>query len=271
MKCNIKDININYEMIGKGKPIIMLHGYCVDNRLMYGCMEPIFKDKKDYKRIYIDLPGMGKSDSAKWITNCDDMLKILIEFINKIIPNENFLIAGQSYGGFLLRGVIYKMMDRVDGALLICPVIKPNKQSRDVPNHVVIKKDEKLISKLNFEEAEDINNCLVIQNQQIYERYKNEVVDGIKICNMKFLDKFQKEGYELSFNVDNLNKKFEKPVLILVGKQDSCVGYKDAFTILDNFLRATFVILDGAGHNLQIEQGKVFNSLVSEWLNKVEE
>ena len=48
------------------------------------------KIKDNYKRIYIDLPGMGKSDSAEWITNSDIMLDVVIDFIEKIIPNENF-------------------------------------------------------------------------------------------------------------------------------------------------------------------------------------
>jgi pimeloyl-ACP methyl ester carboxylesterase len=65
MKCKIKDICLNYEIIGAGNPIIMLHGYYVDHRLMSGCMEPVFRDKKGYKRIYLDLPGMGESESAE--------------------------------------------------------------------------------------------------------------------------------------------------------------------------------------------------------------
>ncbi|AOR24003.1 alpha/beta fold hydrolase [Clostridium taeniosporum] len=271
MICKVKDININYEIIGEGKPIIMLHGYCVDHRLMTGCMENIFEKRKGYKRIYVDLPGMGKSDSAKWIINCDVMLDILIEFINEIIPNENFLIIGQSYGGYISRGIVYKMIDKVDGVILICPVIKPDKKNRNVPEHVVVKKDKVLLSKLSFEEAKEINNCLVTQNEEIYKRYKNEVLEPIRIGDVEFLKNFQEEGYELSFDVDKLNKKFEKPVLILLGKQDSCVGYKDAWSILDNFARGTFAVLDGSGHNLQIEQSEVFNSLVSEWLNKVDE
>jgi len=65
MECKIKNISINYEIIGEGKPIIMLHGYYVDHRLMTGCMEPVLSSKEGFKRIYIDLPGMGKSGSAE--------------------------------------------------------------------------------------------------------------------------------------------------------------------------------------------------------------
>jgi len=34
MECKIKNISINYEVIGSGKPVIMLHGSPVDHRLI---------------------------------------------------------------------------------------------------------------------------------------------------------------------------------------------------------------------------------------------
>ncbi len=57
----------------------------------------------------------------------------------------------------------------------------------------------------------------------------------------------------------------------MLGKQDSMVGYKDAFDIIEKFPRASFTILDKAGHNLQIEQANLFNSLIDEWLDRVVE
>ncbi|GKX68513.1 alpha/beta fold hydrolase [Inconstantimicrobium mannanitabidum] len=271
MKCKVKDLSINYEIIGEGKPIIMIHGYYADNRVMAGCMEPIFSIKDGYKRIYIDLPGMGKSESAEWITNSDIMLDIVIDFIEKIIPNENFLIVGNSYGGYVSRGVIYKMQDRVDGIVLICPLLIPDYKKRNLPEHVVLVKDDMLLSKLTPEVAEDFNACMVAQSERIYERYQSEIMAGVEVANSEFLQTIMKNGYGFSFYVDKLDEKVNKPTLILLGKQDDCVGYKDAWDILDNFPRATLSILDGAGHNLQIEQEELFNSLINEWLVRIEE
>jgi pimeloyl-ACP methyl ester carboxylesterase len=79
----------------------------------------------------------------------------------------------------------------------------------------------------------------------------------------------QRNGYEFSFNLYDKNKKFNKPSLILLGKQDSCVGYKDFLKIFDNFPRTTLAILDKAGHNLQLEQETLFNSLITEWLQRI--
>ncbi|MBX4262083.1 alpha/beta hydrolase [Clostridium estertheticum] len=269
MKCKIKNIFINYEIIGNGKPIIMLHGYNVDHRLMAGCMEPVFSTENGYKRIYIDLPGMGKSESAEWIIDSDIMLDIVISFIDKIIPNENFLLAGESYGGYLARGVIYRMADKVDGVLLICPVIVADYNKRNVPEHIVLLKDSKLLAKLTPEVAEGFNSSVVVQSGKIYERCENEIISGAKIADRVFLKTLKEDGYVFTFDVDKLNDKFDKPSLILLGKQDNCVGYKDSWNILDNFLRATFAILDRAGHSLQIEQEELFNSLVKEWLVRV--
>lgn len=271
MECKVKDISINYEVIGSGKPVVILHGYYIDHRAMTACMEPVFKIKNNYKRIYIDLPGMGKSGSAEWITNSDIMLDIVIDFIDKIIPNENFLLAGYSYGGYLSRGIINKIANKVDGLLLLCPVIIADFKKRNNPAHITLKKDNKLLSELEPSDAEIFNLSYVIQSKNTLDRYIKEILSGIKSANRNFLSNIKKNGYEFSFNVDELNKKFNKPSLILLGHQDSTVGYKDAFNILDNYPRATFAILDEAGHYLHIEQQDLFNSLVTEWITRVEE
>ncbi len=41
--------------------------------------------------------------------------------------------------------------------------------------------------------------------------------------------------------------------------------------VVRNYPRGTFAVLDRAGHGLEVEQEKVFNCLVDEWLDRVEE
>ncbi|KHD37239.1 2-hydroxy-6-oxo-6-phenylhexa-2,4-dienoate hydrolase [Clostridium acetobutylicum] len=268
MKLNIKDVVLNYNIIGEGEPIIILHGYSVDHTIMFGCMEKLFSEESRYKRIYVDLPGMGKSTSSDSIKTSDDMLDIILEFIMKVTKGENFLLVGESYGGYLSRGVVYKIREKVNGLFLICPAIIPDFNKRTVPEHVILAYDEKLMSKLNKEEAEEFSSMSVVQNEKIYLRFKEEIMSGIKLGNQDFLERLQREGYGFSFDVDKIPQKFDKPTLMLLGKQDSSVGYKDAWNILDNYPRATFAVLDMAGHNLQIEQEDIFNLLGKEWISR---
>lgn len=63
---------------------------------------------------------------------------------------------------------------------------------------------------------------------------------------------------------------FGHPSLILAGRQDSTVGYRGALGLLEEFPRATFGVLDMAGHHLgRIEQPELFRALVGEWLERV--
>ncbi|MFW9968736.1 MAG: alpha/beta fold hydrolase [Candidatus Odinarchaeota archaeon] len=115
-----------------------------------------------------------------------------------------------------------------------------------------------------------MENSLVIQSQKTWERFREEVQSGLKIADNEFLENLFQTGYSFSFKVDQLIKKFDKPTLFLLGRQDVSVGYRDPWNIIESYPRATFAILDQAGHNLQIEQEDLFNSLVDEWLNRVE-
>lgn len=271
MKCKIKNLSINYEVLGQGKPVVILHGFTPDHRLMTGCMEPVFKGKDNYMRIYPDLPGMGKSENAAWINNSDDMLEIVIDFIEKIIPGENFLLAGESYGGYLSRGVIHRMPERVDGLFLLCPVVVAKSKDRKVPKHEVITIDDEFITGLSTEEIEGFDSMGVVQNRYTFERYTDEIVCGLKVANKDLLDRIRKSDFEFSFDAEMDQLQFPNPTLILVGRQDSIVGFEDAWNLLRNFPRASFAVLDRAGHNLQIEQPELFTHLTDEWLFRVEE
>lgn len=271
MECKLNEVTVYYEEYGEGKPVIMLHGYYPDHRLMSGCMEPVLFKRQGYRRIYIDLPGMGRTKGESWIDSSDKMLWVVLEFIDKVIPDENFLIAGESYGGYLARGVLYHMADRVDGLFLLCPVTVAKHSERKLPTHKPIAVDNELISSLSKEDAEEFESMAVVQSKEIWERYDNEIFSGVRIADAPFLEKLRNEKFSFSFNVDALKEKFEKPVLLLMGRQDSSVGYKDAWGILDNFTRGTFAVLDRAGHNLQLEQVEVFNTLVNEWIDRAEE
>jgi len=271
MECKLKNIKIYYEIIGNGKPILMIHGFAPDHRLMKGCMETIFENRGNYKRIYFDLPGMGKTIAPQWLNNSDQMLDIVLEFIDKIIPEQKFLIASESYGCYLARGVLLKKFSQIEGILFICPLIIPLPEKRDLPKKIkVIRKDPEFISSLNTLDAQELEEALVIKNRDVWERYKEEVYSGLKIVDQDFMNRVFPANYEFSFEVDNLLQLYDKPTLFLLGKQDITVGYRDAWKIIENYPRATFVILDEAGHNLQIEKTNLFTSLVNDWLDRIE-
>jgi pimeloyl-ACP methyl ester carboxylesterase len=257
-----------YEACGEGIPLLVIHGWGVDHHLMSGCMEPVF-EKSIYKvrRIYIDLPGMGKSKASEFIKSSDDILNVIITFIDEVIPNQQFILAGESYGGYLSRALIQKRSKNILGLLLLCPLIYPGNRQGDVPPLKVIEKDNNLLGGLSEIERTYFEYMTIVQNDKIWERYKRDILDALLNQDSYFLNHVLEGAF--SYNIGKLEQPFEKPSLILVGRQDTEVGYKDQFGLLEDYPRASYVVLDKAGHNLQIEQYELFGYLVCEWIERV--
>ncbi|MEH0416841.1 alpha/beta fold hydrolase [Streptomyces sp. B21-083] len=75
----------------------------LDHRLMLGCLEPVFTTRAEYRRLYPDLPAMGKSPAPPTIASSDGMLDTVQDFVDDMIGDAPFLLIGGSYGGCLAR------------------------------------------------------------------------------------------------------------------------------------------------------------------------
>lgn len=267
MFCSLKNIDVYYEELGEGIPVIMLHGYGVDHRMMKGAMEGIFQRRKGFKRIYIDLPGMGKTKGEHWITSCDIMLGVIEQFVDKIIPNKEFIIAAYSYGGYIARGLIKKKKDFVKGVIMICPVTIPDRRKRTVPQSITLETDKELIKTLDDYELKNFQ--MVYKTVDTWKRYESEVLAGLKDADKQFLRNFRSSGYSFSFDEELENEIYKNiKALIITGRYDSVVGYVDSLKISRCFPGAANVTIDNAGHDLQIEQAEEFRALVQQWLDK---
>ena len=270
MEHTVRDIPIYYEIHGSGTPILMIHGWSPDHRLMKGCMEPIFRSMETpWQRIYFDLPGMGKTPGQPWITGSDQMLEVVLEFIAGIIPNQHFLVAGESYGGYLARGVIKARTTLVDGLLLICPVAAQETLTDDLPGLQALEKDEAFLNSLSEEDRRYFEGINVVQNRRVWDRFREDILPGLKVADYAFLENSLGQHVPYAVNVDLIEKPYQQPTLMVMGRQDSVVGYRGQWQMIENYTRASFVILDKAGHNLQIEQDILFNALVKEWLGRI--
>jgi pimeloyl-ACP methyl ester carboxylesterase len=237
---------------------------------MKGCMEPIFQSMDTpWQRIYFDLPGMGKTKGQPWITGTDQMLDLILEFIDGIIPNQHFVVAGESYGGYLARGIIKERTSLVDGLLLICPVAIQETHRDNAPALQVLEKDEEFLNSLSEEDRQYFEGINVLQNKRVWERFREDILPGLKIADYAFLENSLGQHVPYTVNVDLIEKPYRQPTLMVMGRQDSVVGYRDHWQIIENYPRASFVILDKAGHNMQIEQDILFNAMVKEWLDRV--
>jgi pimeloyl-ACP methyl ester carboxylesterase len=272
MECVIKDLTVHYESRDEGRPILFLHGWTLDHRYDSYYYEPIFEQRSGWKRIYPDLPGHGRTPARDWITNQDKMLEVVLEFIDRVIPDQRFVVAGTSAGAYLARGIVYRRGDWIDGMHMRVPLISPGDETRDIPHHVTLVEDAALASELEPEEVEALDTA-VVQSRKFVDVFKRVILPGIQLSDEDFLGRIREDPnkYAFSFDVDSLSEPFRAPALFVTGRQDSSVGYRDTWRILENYPRATFAVLDRAGHELPLEQEGLFHALVNDWLDRVEE
>ena len=271
MECRIRDLDLYCDVRGEGTPVVMVHGMGVDHRVMTGCMEPVFEARDEaWKRIYFDLPGMGNTPGVDWIRCSDDMVDLILELVDLLIPGERFLIVGESYGGYLAQGIIRQRPDYVSGMLLIGPLVEPDDDKRDLSPSFSARSLE-LEDALDEYEDWMFDLFVTDQTESTWTRFRDEMLAGFAAGDEEFKSRIRQDpgAYALSYSVRNLAEPFRGPSLIVTGRQDGLVGYRDPFSILENYPRCTFAILDMAGHAMQIERDRLFCALVHDWLDRL--
>ena len=248
-----------------GRTLVLLHGFTPDHRLMTGAFEPVVAGRPGWRRIYLDLPGMGCTKAPGHIASTDDVFSVVLDAIEELVEGE-YAVAGESYGGYLARGLVAEHRRRVTGMALVCPMLIAEHRARDVPPHRVMHRDafcETLPRGSEFDET------TVVQTEETYRRVQEEIVPGVVVADTAAVERIQ-QRWAGSFPREPEGSTYDGPVLIFTGRQDSSTGYRDAWPLLDHYPHATFAVLDGAGHNGHIEQAGPFNMLVQEWLDRVE-
>ena len=123
MLATVNGIQVHYDQHGSGTPVLALHGVGVDHREIMGALEPLFAGRPGYRRVYPDLPGMGRTPAPETIDSTDAVLDTLLGLVDAIIGEEAFLVVGQSYGGYLARAIANRRPRQVAGLALICSLL----------------------------------------------------------------------------------------------------------------------------------------------------
>lgn len=254
---------IDFEIIGEGTPVLIIHGWGISKLTMKAAFEPVFTALDGYKRCYIDLPGMGDSEHGD-VENSDDILELLHQFAAYIIKDK-FIIIGQSYGGLLTRGFVNKYPEMISKIILLCPCIIPGVRQGRVEPLTVVEQDDELLSQLTQQQRSDFTMMNVRLTKDVWERYDKFLAPALAKADWEFLNNTLEGAF--TFDPDDLPAPCTVPALIIAAKQDTEVGYKDQFDLMKLYTNSTYCAVENAGHNLQIEQPEVFESIVKSWLN----
>jgi pimeloyl-ACP methyl ester carboxylesterase len=269
-RVNVEGIPIAHETRGEGSPIILIHGWSADHRYLAADLEPVFEEHPGWRRTYLDLPGHGATPAPSWLATQDQMLVIVQAFIGAVAPEGPVALVGNSYGGYLALGLVRSMPNRLSGVALVVPDLPAPDGTRVTPGPVTIVEDESIFTDLAPDE-EWIPDALVVHDARMLAEIRRHDMPAYRAADRAFLKELESQ-YAFTGRAARPGVVFARPSLILTGRQDSTVGYEESWRLVEEFPRATYAVLDLAGHHLgRVERPELFRALVGDWLGRMEE
>lgn len=247
---------VHYVEHGAGRPVVVLHGAGVDHREAEACFEPVFDGVGGLRRIYPDLPGMGRTAAPESLRGADDVLDTLLNFVVEVVGETAYLLIGHSAGAYYAQAMAAKRPAQVAGLALICPLLQG---LRDVPEHRVVVGSGEIGD-------DTFRRYFVIQTPEMLERYERFVAPAAVLVDQAALERI---GVRWALTPDHA-PAYAGPTVIVAGRLDSAVGYAAATDLVDDYPHASLAVVDDAGHALPHEQPELLHAILTEWLTRVE-
>ena len=236
MEIQAGQVVVDYVEHGTGRPVLVLHGAGVDHREAEACFEQIFDGTAGLRRIYPDLPGMGRTVAPETLRSADDVLDTLLNFADEVTGGTAYLLIGHSAGAYYAQAMAARRPAQVVGLALVCPLLSG---LRDVPEHRVVAGSGVI--------GDDVfRSYFVIQTPEMLERYKRYVAPAAALVDRAALERI---GERWALTPDHA-PAYSGPTVFVAGRLDSTVGYAAATDLVDHYPHASLAVLDDAGHAL---------------------
>lgn len=222
-----------------------------------------------WRRIYIDLPGMGSSFAGPHIGSSDAVADAVAAFVRETLGTAPFALLGNSYGGMIARHLAAEFGGQVLGLALLCPVVVAEKSRRVLPPRSILREDPALLASLAEDDAAAYAEMAVIQSAQNWELFKDSVLPGLRSFDRSAIGRIA-GNYALSVEPEDRGEVFAGPTLVIAGRQDHVVGFIDHCVLAERYPDCELAILDRAGHNAHLDQPGAVAALLDVWLSRLE-
>lgn len=221
--------------------MVLLHGY-LESLEIWGDFKNLLA--KQFTVISVDLPGFGLSASLSETHSMELYAEAVMSVINSL-GAEKFILAGHSLGGYVSLSILENYPSRLKGLCLFHSHPYPDseqtieKRKREIC--LVDKGKQELIFNINIPNAFSPHNL---------ERMK-KIIDNAKAIAAKA----SPEGITAALNGMMIRPSRERvlketivPVLLILGKFDNYIPYKEVGLKINLPVNGKIVTLKNSGH-----------------------
>lgn len=254
-------IDIAFDDVGSGLPVVFLHGFLLDRSLW----TPQFGAHVDHNRcIALDLRGFGGSTPAPPYTveqYADDVIALL-----DVLGIERAVIVGLSLGGYVAFALWRNHRRRVMG--LVLANTRASADSEDTRA-----RRRALIAVAHEGGSRAVADAQINMMVGASTRAKHPaLVDGIH----HMLERAPVAGIvgaleAMAARPDAvpLLATIDVPTLIIAGDEDAVIPVAEARAMHEAVPGSTFELLAGSGHLSNLERPAAFNHVVAEFLARL--
>jgi pimeloyl-ACP methyl ester carboxylesterase len=212
-----KNTKIHYSTIGKGKAIVLLHGF-LENSTMWNDVSAELSKK--YKVITIDLLGHGKTENHGYVHTMEDQANMVKALLNHL-KLRKYILIGHSMGGYVGLAFSKLFSQNIKGLCLMNSTALPDSEEKKINRDRAIeavKQHHKTFVRIA------IPMLFSEKNRKLFPSEIKEVTnEALKISAQGIIAAL--EGMKIREDTTSLLKEAQFPIQLIIGKQDPALDY----------------------------------------------
>ena len=261
----VGDINLCYEVRGKGQPLILITGFASAQNLWYSQVRAF---SRDYRVVTFDNRGFGKSDKPPGPYTTKMLAGDTIALMDRL-GIEKAHILGGSMGGMAAQGIAIEHPGRLD-KLILSSTSAGGQPLRDMLLGLI----EATTPGWNRSRSDltkvDLRKLLIYGHSRLFNRPFNSLVIAslLRLLLRLGMTKVPVGQLEAMLSHDALDRldRIEAPTLVLAGRKDGLMPPHSGEVLASRIRSAKLVVIDGGTHAWQGDMPGRFNREVLAFL-----
>ena len=260
--------------------IVMIHGLGDEADTWRHVFLPL---SMNYHVVALDLPGFGRSDKPHIGYTPKFLMETIIHLIDQL-GMKSVILMGNSLGGILSHALAFKYPERIIGLILVDGAILQLSPMRDINFALMripllgewfythLRKNPDAAFNSLRPVYHDLDSLPSSDRDFLYTRVNQRVwSDGQKRAYFSTLRNLSSWIRDSQADLPAQLAALQTPTLVVRGESDNLFPKENAMGLLNIQPRTSFHTIKDAKHLPHQEQPLNFLSVVSSWLNEIQE
>ncbi len=241
----VNDINLYYEVQGKGEPLVLVMGYGFSSGHWFAIRDRL---AAKYRLVLFDNRGTGQSDKPDMPYTAPMMAADILGLLDRLgIEKTN--LFGVSMGGMISQQFALTYPQRLSNLILGCTSCGGQKAVQVTPEALAFLLDPERARLTEEQKARDTvpwlwNKDFVDGHQEVVERFVRTNTDHPTPPQALA----SQANVLLTFESYERLPEIKAPTLVIAGKGDRLIPYQNSEILASRIPGAELVLIEEAGH-----------------------